>query len=56
MGTMHEVGFYEGSIKENIPTYPQSLYGIAKMLFGMLRFCYAMIMKLFDSRLGAFTL
>ena len=51
MGTMHEVGFYEESIKENIPTNPQSLYGIAKMLFGMLRFCYSMIMKLFDSRL-----
>lgn len=30
MGTMHEVGFYEGSIKENTPTNPQSLYGIAK--------------------------
>lgn len=30
MGTMHEVGFYEGSIKENTPCNPQSLYGIAK--------------------------
>lgn len=30
MGTMHEVGFYEGSIKEDTPTKPQSLYGIAK--------------------------
>jgi Nucleoside-diphosphate-sugar epimerases len=30
MGTMHEIGFYEGSIDENTPTNPQSLYGIAK--------------------------
>ena len=30
MGTMHEVGFFEGSIKEETPTHPESLYGIAK--------------------------
>ncbi len=30
MGTMHEIGFFEGSIKENTPCYPQSLYGISK--------------------------
>lgn len=30
MGTMHEVGFFEGSINENTPCNPQSLYGIAK--------------------------
>lgn len=30
LGTMHEVGFYEGSIDENTPTMPQSLYGISK--------------------------
>lgn len=30
LGTMHEVGFFEGSINENTPTHPQSLYGIAK--------------------------
>ncbi len=30
MGTMHEIGFYEGSIDENTPANPQSLYGIAK--------------------------
>ncbi len=30
MGTMHEVGYWEGSIDENTPTNPQSLYGIAK--------------------------
>ena len=30
LGTMHEVGFFEGSIKEETPTNPQSMYGIAK--------------------------
>lgn len=30
LGSMHEVGFYEGSINENTPTNPQSLYGISK--------------------------
>lgn len=30
LGSMHEVGFFEGSIDENTPTNPQSLYGIAK--------------------------
>ena len=30
MGSMHEIGFYEGSINENSPTNPQSLYGISK--------------------------
>lgn len=30
LGTMHEVGFYEGRITENTPCNPQSLYGIAK--------------------------
>lgn len=30
MGTMHEVGFYGGSIDENTPCRPQNLYGIAK--------------------------
>lgn len=30
MGSMHEVGFYEGSIQENTPCYPLSLYGIGK--------------------------
>lgn len=30
MGSMHEVGFYEGSIDENSPCNPLSLYGIAK--------------------------
>ena len=30
MGTMHEVGLYEGSIKEDTPTNPETLYGISK--------------------------
>lgn len=30
MGSMHEVGFWEGSIDENTPCNPQSLYGISK--------------------------
>ena len=30
MGTMHEVGFFEGCIKEDTPTNPESLYGISK--------------------------
>lgn len=30
MGSMHEIGFYEGSIDEDTPCRPESLYGIAK--------------------------
>lgn len=30
MGSMHEVGFFEGAINENTPTNPSSLYGISK--------------------------
>lgn len=30
MGTMHEVGYHEGEIRDNTPTNPLSLYGIAK--------------------------
>lgn len=30
MGSMHEIGFFEGSIDENTPANPQSLYGISK--------------------------
>ena len=30
MGTMHEVGYWEGEIDENTPTNPRSLYGITK--------------------------
>lgn len=30
MGSMHEIGYYEGAIDENTPTNPLSYYGIAK--------------------------
>ena len=30
MGSMHEVGYWEGAIDENSPTNPMSLYGISK--------------------------
>ncbi len=30
MGSVHEVGFFEGSIDESTPCNPQSLYGISK--------------------------
>ncbi len=30
MGSMHEVGYWEGAIDENTPCNPQSFYGIAK--------------------------
>lgn len=30
IGTMHEVGYWEGAIDEHTPTKPYSLYGIAK--------------------------
>lgn len=30
MGTLHEVGFYEGCIDENTPCHPENFYGIAK--------------------------
>ena len=31
MGSMHEIGFYEGSINENTPCNPITPYGIAKL-------------------------
>ena len=30
MGTMHEIGFFEGSVNENTPCHPMNLYGISK--------------------------
>ena len=30
MGSMHEVGYFEGAVDEKTPTNPQSMYGIAK--------------------------
>ena len=41
MGTMHEVGYYEGNIDENTSCNPLSLYGIAKNALrqSLLLFC-----------------
>jgi len=41
MGTMHEVGYWEGKIDENTPCNPLSMYGIAKdaLRRAMLFFC-----------------
>lgn len=30
MGSMHEIGFFEGSVKEDTPCHPMNMYGIAK--------------------------
>lgn len=30
MGSMHEIGFFEGSVNENTPCHPMSMYGIGK--------------------------
>jgi len=30
LGTMHEIGYYEGEVTKSTPTNPHSLYGIAK--------------------------
>lgn len=30
MGTMHEIGYFEGEVNEDTPTNPYTLYGIAK--------------------------
>lgn len=42
MGSMHEIGFWEGAINENTPCNPLSLYGISK---NALRDCVKMIAK-----------
>ena len=42
MGSMHEVGFFEGSINENTPCHPTTPYGIAK---NALRDLTAMVCK-----------
>lgn len=30
MGSVHEIGFFEGAVNENTPAFPQSNYGVAK--------------------------
>lgn len=42
MGSMHEIGFYEGSINENTPCHPTTPYGISK---NALRDLTAMVCK-----------
>lgn len=41
MGTMHEVGYWEGAIDENTPCNPISMYGIAKdaLRRSMIQYC-----------------
>lgn len=41
MGTMHEVGYYEGAITDDTPCNPMSMYGIAKdaLRRAMLLYC-----------------
>lgn len=41
MGTMHEVGYWEGAIDENTPCNPVSMYGIAKdaLRRSMIQYC-----------------
>lgn len=41
MGTMHEIGYWKGSIDENTPCNPISLYGIAKdaLRRSMIQYC-----------------
>lgn len=41
MGTMHEVGYWEGAIREDTPTNPVSLYGIAKNALRQITFMLA---------------
>lgn len=48
MGSMHEVGFHEGSVNENTPCNPLSLYGIAK---NALRQMTQLLVKNTDTRL-----
>lgn len=46
MGSMHEVGYFEGAIKPDTPTNPESLYGIAK---NSLRQMVSVLAKQYDA-------
>lgn len=48
MGSMHEVGFFEGSIDESVPCNPLSLYGIGK---NSLRQITELLVKKYDVKL-----
>ena len=41
MGTMHEIGYWEGAITEDTPANPRSLYGIAKNALRQMTFLLA---------------
>lgn len=41
MGSMHEVGYWEGAIKEDTPCSPQSMYGVAKNALRQFLLLYA---------------
>lgn len=41
MGTMHEIGYWEGAINEDTPANPVSLYGIAKNALRQMTFLLA---------------
>lgn len=49
MGTMHEIGYFEGAIDENTPCRPLSQYGIAKNALrgAMINLCERSNVKLF---------
>lgn len=49
MGTMHEVGYWEGAIDENTPCNPLSMYGIAKNALrqAMMLYCKDKDLKLY---------
>lgn len=41
MGTMHEIGYYEGEVNEDTPTNPYTLYGVAKNALRQALFAYS---------------
>lgn len=41
MGSMHEVGYFEGAITENVPCNPSSLYGVSKNALRQMVLMYA---------------
>ena len=43
MGTMHEIGYWEGAIDETTPCNPLSMYGIAKTIIVFCNGCVAII-------------
>ena len=54
MGTMHEIGYFEGAINENTPCNPMSLYGIAKNALRQATFAYAENKNVFIKWLRAY--